>query len=497
MKKKLAMITLCLFLVGILAEPVMANVNASAGNDTVQLVRLQDINDDWARQDIEAVVAKGFIKGYEDNTYRPNQAVTCLEVIVMLVRAANLEDQADNYILSGDEALLLSQVPNWGKAYAAVALEAGILSPADISTFHPQEGAMRYQVCLYMQNALKLCSLQEEDSADNNSDSFTDDDLIPTQARSAVYLMNKYGVINGYPDGSFGPNRVVKRNEMAKMLNRFYVNCLQNAQEPEEAGKELTLNGVLDNLYYNSAEETLTLDIMDDSSNRWRFSIAAGDDVDVYYEGSKMRLNSDLTRIIKTGGPSFVLLNEEQEAVWVKIYEVVADGQTILAGTLEEIKYDNENNSLSLNVIDENGSERAFDLERRSGIKVYYNNRFVEFDEDLDTIIPGGLITVVLDEDESPVLLRIYVPDDMEGYEVLAGSLDKISFVGDNLNIRMTDNDEDEWSFVIHQSDNVDIYYDGSSMEFSRALNNIEADEDIKILLDENEKPVWIRIYPD
>ncbi len=493
MKKKVALITLCLFLVGLLAGPLSANINATGDNNAV---RLQDINDDWARQDIEAVVAKGFIKGYEDNTYRPNQSVTCLEVIVMLIRAANLEDQVENYTLSSDRALALSQIPDWGKAYAAVAVEAGILSSNDISTFKPQQEAMRYQVCLYMQNALKLCGLQDQDADRNNLTSFTDNDLIPPQARSAVSLMSQYGVVNGYPDGSFGPNRVVKRNEMAKMLNNFHINCLQNIQEPEEEGeKELILTGILENKYFNSVEETLTLDVIDESGYRWRFSIAAGDDVDVYYEGSKMRLNSDLTRIIKTGGPAFVLLNEEQEAVWVKIYEAVADGQTILAGTLEEIKYDNEKNSLSLDVIDENGSERAFDLERRSGIKVYYNNRFVVFNEDLDTIIPGGLITVVLDEEENPVLLRIYVPDGMEGYEVLVGSLDKISYVGNNLNIRLTDNDEDEWSFVIDQSDSVDIYYDGTSMELSKDINNIEADQDIKILMDENEKPVWVRIY--
>ena len=53
---------------------------------------------------------------------------------------------------------------------------------------------------------------------------FTDQADIPEWAVSSVSEMQGMGVINGYSDGSFGPNNSVTRAELATMLDRYHAN---------------------------------------------------------------------------------------------------------------------------------------------------------------------------------------------------------------------------------------------------------------------------------
>ncbi|WP_051569428.1 bacterial Ig-like domain-containing protein [Alkaliphilus transvaalensis] len=47
---------------------------------------LQDTNDSWAKESIERAVAAGWIQGYPDGTFRPNEAISRAEVIVIMNR---------------------------------------------------------------------------------------------------------------------------------------------------------------------------------------------------------------------------------------------------------------------------------------------------------------------------------------------------------------------------------------------------------------------------
>lgn len=56
---------------------------------------------------------------------------------------------------------------------------------------------------------------------DNGEKIFDDEGDIADWAKKAVTKMKNTGVINGYSDGSFGPNNYVTRAELATMLDRY------------------------------------------------------------------------------------------------------------------------------------------------------------------------------------------------------------------------------------------------------------------------------------
>jgi hypothetical protein len=196
----------------------------------------KDIENDWSREEVFEAAVKGFVNGYEDYTYQPNKPVTKLETVVALLNLSGSADEAENYELLDEEKDLLKKIPDWGKAYVAIALQEGIIDESELKTFNPQQGAKRYELCLYMERLLSNLenTVLEDDaqsSDDENSDGeeeFSDEEQIPVNARVATRLMLSEGIINGYPNGSFSPMRVVKRNELAVMLNRMDNNCLHN-----------------------------------------------------------------------------------------------------------------------------------------------------------------------------------------------------------------------------------------------------------------------------
>lgn len=57
--------------------------------------QLTDIQNHWAKKDIEECVELGVIKGYEDNSFKPNQPITRAEVAVIAARLSRLMKASD------------------------------------------------------------------------------------------------------------------------------------------------------------------------------------------------------------------------------------------------------------------------------------------------------------------------------------------------------------------------------------------------------------------
>lgn len=53
----------------------------------MEKIKLTDIENCWAKEDIEYLIELGLIKGYEDNTFRPDAPITRAEMATMLARA--------------------------------------------------------------------------------------------------------------------------------------------------------------------------------------------------------------------------------------------------------------------------------------------------------------------------------------------------------------------------------------------------------------------------
>ncbi len=264
-----------------------------------------DIENDWAREEIAEATVKGFVYGYEDFTFRPNKPVTCLETITLLIRAAGLDEQVNDYELSAEQETLLKKIPEWGRPYIAVALEQGILTGDVIKTFNPWQGAKRYEVCQYMYRSLN--AVEGENLAGlsgDDSEEFIDEEQIPSGVRQHVRLMKLLGIINGYPNGSFSPMRVVKRNEITVMLNRMDQNCLQVFDSNIIEGELQLIEAV---------EGGFEITVKD--SNGEQVKVKTNEQTRLFFRGKLYDINAD----IGEGCIFRILTNEDGEAVLIRI----------------------------------------------------------------------------------------------------------------------------------------------------------------------------------
>jgi hypothetical protein len=173
----------------------------------------------WAKGYIGKMQAKNVIQGYGDGTVRPNAPVTRIEAIVMAVRLMELEDEAIEKSTTDVELHFKDEnkIPSWGKGHVIVALENGLFNSTE-DKIQPNKPASRLWVVNLLVRALDL-----EDKALNQMTEipdFKDADQIPAGSVGYVNVAIEHGLINGYEDNTFKPNRSVTRGEMAAFLDR-------------------------------------------------------------------------------------------------------------------------------------------------------------------------------------------------------------------------------------------------------------------------------------
>jgi len=69
--------------------------------DHIQHTSFTDISDHWAQQNIAAAAVNGWVAGYEDSTFRPDQYITRAEVIAIINRVLMRLPQSNHDLLDG------------------------------------------------------------------------------------------------------------------------------------------------------------------------------------------------------------------------------------------------------------------------------------------------------------------------------------------------------------------------------------------------------------
>ncbi|MCL0080915.1 S-layer homology domain-containing protein [Peptococcaceae bacterium] len=168
----------------------------------------------WARSGVEEVSAAGVITGHTDGTFRPNQPVTRLHTIVMLVRANNLQQQVDNYDLADFNYQFPPGISTGSKRYLAVAADEGWISPGGIQHMQPNSPASRQEVAVLLAVAFEL-------SGNFQRLPFADKDQISSGHRNHVAGVYEAGIMRGQSASLFAPRANVKRSELAVIFARM------------------------------------------------------------------------------------------------------------------------------------------------------------------------------------------------------------------------------------------------------------------------------------
>lgn len=178
-------------------------------------VPLIDISKHWAKADIENAVRLGFIKGYPDLTFKPNNNITRAEFTTALVRALKLSESSKASIFTDDNS--------WAEPFIQSAIEKGIVKPEEYpnNKFEPNKLITRQEIAIMTVRALDM----EQKATDKGILStliskLTDLAEIDEKWRGYIKVANDLGIIRGYLDGSFGPHKNATRAEAVVMVLR-------------------------------------------------------------------------------------------------------------------------------------------------------------------------------------------------------------------------------------------------------------------------------------
>ena len=178
-----------------------------------------DIDNHWARNDINYLGGKGIIKSTADMKFRPNDQITRAELAEMLANV--LDIQADK-----STTLAFNDVTADSEYYDAIAavISQGVMTGYSDTLFAPDDKLNREQLAATIFRSLKLNSgIVISDSITNQVlEKFGDRDNISSWAKQSAALVVSRGMMKGTSDNAFSPKKELTRAEAASVIARFY-----------------------------------------------------------------------------------------------------------------------------------------------------------------------------------------------------------------------------------------------------------------------------------
>lgn len=176
----------------------------------------------WGQEYMAKMRAKQLIKGVGNNRFAPGAKLTYAEAVTMAVRLMGLETEAQQRTearLSFANAAQLQRQYPWALGYLDVAARNGLLDRlVENGRFQANKPATRLDVVVLL---VKAMGLEEEALASTDAQlDFRDVKAIPADLIGYVAVACKYGIVQGYEDGTFQPNKPVTRLQMAALLDR-------------------------------------------------------------------------------------------------------------------------------------------------------------------------------------------------------------------------------------------------------------------------------------
>jgi len=189
----------------------------------------------WAQEQLAELQKLGIIQGYTDGSYRPGQPVTRAEFVAMLHRASGETESGEPERSNSFTDVASGQ---WFAADVNWALGIGIVAGYPDNTFRPDQPVRRRESAV-MLNLL----LQPAPAADLP---YRDKDQIPNWAAAAIAALTNAGLMAGFPDGTFGGDRLLTRAEAAVLIYHLWTS-IHNDDNGGASGESGASDGGSDN----------------------------------------------------------------------------------------------------------------------------------------------------------------------------------------------------------------------------------------------------------
>jgi len=166
----------------------------------------RDVAGHWAENAIRALLAKGWIQGYPDGSFRPAQLMTRAEFAALVVQVLGLD-------APGGGLTFPDTANHWARDIIAAAHGHGIISGYNDAAFGPDDPVTREQLAVIL---FRTFGLQAKPAGQGKT--FADRERISPWAKTAVDIAASRGIFAGYSDGTFRPQNPATRAEVAQVM---------------------------------------------------------------------------------------------------------------------------------------------------------------------------------------------------------------------------------------------------------------------------------------
>ena len=172
---------------------------------------------DWYYQFVDYVTSKGYFNGTAETTFAPAENMTRAMFVTVLFRFHGAKgDSSQSAFTDVAPGEWYTDAINWAAANR-------IVDGVGNGKFAPNDPITRAQMCTMIERYLALykkawkVTLPETGSVSV----MVDENAIPAYALAAVKQCQRHGLVNGFEDGTFRPNELSTRAQVAAVIYRM------------------------------------------------------------------------------------------------------------------------------------------------------------------------------------------------------------------------------------------------------------------------------------
>lgn len=234
---------------------LLAILIASSGIVESAQIEFKDISSHWAKDIIIETASKGFINGYEDGSFKPDNMISVKEALAILGRYAMSNQELVNNQVADYQIEPNSK--NWGYLEVNFAMDR---MPMNIFAGSESSRAItREETAYIISNLFKgIEGTEKVQISDINNSKF----------QAEVQNLVAGGIISGFPDGSFKPKLQITRAELTSLLFKIIRMDSPSSTNENESTIDLINNK---GEYENNIDEQKTIEANKAQLNNEKF----------------------------------------------------------------------------------------------------------------------------------------------------------------------------------------------------------------------------------
>ena len=186
---------------------------------------------DWFYDYVDYVTSKGYFRGTTETTFSPQRNMTRAMFVVVLSRFDGAKGD-------GSQSAFTDVAPGaWCTAAINWAAANKIVEGKGDGTFAPDASITRAQMCAIIDRYLNYYKKDNKVtlSQTGSVSAMSDQNTVPSYAVDAIKQCQRYGLINGFKDGTFRPNALSTRAHVAAVIYRM-ADLVKNAKAENTSG---------------------------------------------------------------------------------------------------------------------------------------------------------------------------------------------------------------------------------------------------------------------